>query len=86
MTKIIDWAKSLFNNENNDTIVGIDIGSSAIKIVQLKKSGSLAVLETYGTLSLGQFSGHEAGLVTNLENDQITKALISLLTEVICAS
>ncbi|OGI71802.1 hypothetical protein A3J61_02255 [Candidatus Nomurabacteria bacterium RIFCSPHIGHO2_02_FULL_38_15] len=81
MTKIIDWAKSLFNNENNDTIVGIDIGSSAIKIVQLKKSGSLAVLETYGTLSLGQFSGHEAGLVTNLENDQITKALISLLTE-----
>lgn len=73
--------KSLFSSETSDSVVGIDIGSSSIKIVQLKKSGSIAVLETYGTLSLGQFIGKEDGLVTNLETDQLSEALTALLAE-----
>lgn len=81
MTKVLDWAKSFFKGTNDNSIIGIDIGSSAIKIVQLRKSGSLAILETYGTLSLGQFIGKEDGLVTNLESDKIKDALLSLLTE-----
>ncbi|MBP6912366.1 MAG: type IV pilus assembly protein PilM [Candidatus Pacebacteria bacterium] len=81
MTKIIDWAKSLLSSEGSDSIVGIDIGSSSIKIVQLKKSGSVAVLETYGTLSLGQFIGKEDGIVTNLETEDLSKALVALLDE-----
>lgn len=81
MTKVIDWAKSLLTSEGSDSIVGIDIGSSSIKIVQLKKTGSMAVLETYGTLSLGQFIGKEDGLVTNLEVEDLVKGLVSLLDE-----
>lgn len=81
MTKIIDWAKSLLTKQNSSSIVGIDIGSSAIKVVQIKKEGSTALLETYGTLSLGQFSGQEDGQVTNLENDKLIEALTALLNE-----
>jgi type IV pilus assembly protein PilM len=81
MTKIIDWAKSLLSGEGSDSVVGIDVGSSAIKIVQLKKSGSTAVLETYGTLSLGQFIGKEDGIITNLETEELSKAIIALLDE-----
>lgn len=82
MVNILDWFKNFLNNNNEtDSIIGVDIGSSAIKIVQLKKSGSLALLETYGTLSLGQFIGKEDGLVTNLDTEELVKALTSLVTE-----
>lgn len=81
MTNILDWAKSFLKGANDDSIIGIDIGSSSIKIVQLRKSGSLAILETYGTLSLGQFIDKEDGIVTNLDSTKIQEALTSLLTE-----
>lgn len=81
MIKILDWAKSLLSKEGSDSIVGIDIGSSTIKVVQLRKQGSLAVLETYGTLSIGQFLGQESGQVLAPENEVLIKALTALLNE-----
>lgn len=81
MANILDVFKNFLSPKNNDSIVGIDIGSSSIKVVQLKKVGSSAVLETYGTISLGQFTGKEDGLVTNLDSTKIQEALISLTTE-----
>ena len=36
-----------------DWAVGIDIGSSAIKIIEIKKKGGKAVLQTYGSIALG---------------------------------
>jgi type IV pilus assembly protein PilM len=81
MANILGWAQSIFKSSKDDSIIGIDIGSSSIKVVQLKKAGSTAVLETYGTLSLGQFIGKEDGLVTNLDSAKLQEALTSLLTE-----
>lgn len=81
MANILDLFKNLFNKTSDDSIIGVDIGSSSIKIVQLKKVGSSAVLETYGTISLGQFIGKEDGLVTNLDSAKIQEALSSLATE-----
>jgi type IV pilus assembly protein PilM len=81
MANFLDTVRSFFNGQSSDSIIGIDVGSSAIKIVQIKKEGSVAVLETYGTLSLGQFSGKEEGIVTNLDPEQLKEALTSLLSE-----
>lgn len=81
MANIFDWMQSFLKGKSDDSIVGVDIGSSSIKVVQLKKSGSTAVLETYGTLSLGQFIGKEDGLVTNLDSEKLHEALNSLLVE-----
>lgn len=61
--------------------MGIDIGSSSIKIVQLRKKGGKAVLETYGELSLGPYAGTEIGRATSLPNDKITEALRDLMKE-----
>ena len=55
--------------------LGIDIGSSSIKVVQLKKDGEKAVLETYGELSLGPYGGVSIGQSTNLGTDKIVQAV-----------
>ncbi|MEK7635332.1 MAG: type IV pilus assembly protein PilM [Patescibacteria group bacterium] len=61
--------------------LGIDIGSSSIKVVQLKKKGDKAILETYGELSLGSYGGVSIGQSTNLSTDKIAQAVGDLLSE-----
>ncbi len=63
------------------SVVGIDIGSSSLKVVQLRKERGQAVLETYGELSLGPYGGGEIGQATNLSPEQITETLKDLLRE-----
>jgi type IV pilus assembly protein PilM len=63
------------------SVVGVDIGSSSIKVVQLKKKGGKAVLETYGELALGPYAGMEIGRATNLPNEKIADALKDVLKE-----
>jgi type IV pilus assembly protein PilM len=63
------------------SVVGIDIGSSSLKVVQLRRDGETAVLETYGELSLGPYAGGEAGQATNLPADKIAETLKDLLRE-----
>lgn len=74
------FLSSLFAKKNSSAI-GVDIGSSSIKIVQLKKNGSQAVLETYGELSLGPYAGVSVGQATNLTQDKIVQAVGDLLKE-----
>ena len=64
-----------------DSAVGIDIGSASVKVVQLKKKGGKAVLETYGALSLGPYAETDIGTLTSLPTDVLSKALIDVLKE-----
>jgi type IV pilus assembly protein PilM len=63
------------------TALGIDIGSSAIKIVQLKKEKGRVILETYGEIALGPYNGLQIGQATNLSNERTAEALNDLLKE-----
>ena len=63
------------------SVLGVDIGSSSLKVVQLRKEGGQAVLETYGELALGPYGGGEIGQATNLSAEQITETLKDLLRE-----
>ncbi len=76
----ISFLKNLFKKES-DSVIGIDIGSSSIKVVQLRKKGGKAVLETYGELSLGPYAGVEIGRATSLPQEKITEALIDVMKE-----
>lgn len=64
-----------------NTAVGIDIGSSAIKVVELKRKGGKAILETYGAIALGPYVSLDAGRVTNLSIDKVTEALKEVLKQ-----
>jgi len=68
-------------NKSSGSVVGIDFGFSAIKLVQLKKKNGRAVLETYGELALGPYAGIEIGRATNLPLEKRIEALKDLIRE-----
>ncbi len=70
-----------FFPKKGQSVLGIDIGSSSLKVVQLREQGGRAILETYGELALGPYGGGEVGQATNLAPDQITETLKDLLRE-----
>ena len=80
--KILDSASGLFGGgSSSGSAVGIDIGSSAIKLVEIKKKGGKAVLETYGAISLGPYSDLDIGRVTNLPTEKVIEALKEVLKQ-----
>ncbi|MBP9711754.1 MAG: type IV pilus assembly protein PilM [Candidatus Pacebacteria bacterium] len=66
---------------DNDRAIGIDIGSSAIKVVEIKKKGGKAVLETYGSIALGPYADLDVGRVTNLPVEKIADGLKEVLKQ-----
>ena len=75
-----NFLSSLFK-KGESSVLGIDIGSSAIKVVQLRKKGGKAVLETYGALALGPYAKLEIGRATNLPVEKVVEALADILRE-----
>lgn len=72
----------LLGNKQDNVAVGIDIGTSSIKVVELKREDGRAVLSTYGALSLGQYKeGGSIGQVTNLDAETLARALRDVLKE-----
>jgi len=68
-------------SSNSQSIVGVDIGSSSIKIVQLRKEKEQAVLETYGELSVGSYAGLSVGQVVQLSEEGAIKMMKDLIKE-----
>jgi type IV pilus assembly protein PilM len=61
--------------------MGLDIGSSSIKIVQLRRKSNHAILETYGELALGPYAGKAVGEAVNLPLPKVIEAVGDLLKE-----
>ena len=70
-----------FKGGNEENAVGIDIGSSMIKVVEIKKKGGKAILETYGAIALGPYDLLDAGRVTNLSVEKVSEALKEVLKQ-----
>ena len=79
MASLGSFFASLFNKQTS--VLGIDIGSSDIKVVQIKKKRGRAVLETYGELALGPYAGTEVGRATNLPVEKLIEAVKDILRE-----
>jgi type IV pilus assembly protein PilM len=67
--------------KTNDKILGVDIGSSSIKIVQLSRKKGIPVLDTFGEISLSVFANKAVGRPVNLTEDKLTTALSDLMKE-----
>src|SRR3989344_596793 len=72
---------SKYFDKSEPKALGIDIGSSAIKIVELKKKNGQAVLTTYGELALGPYAGFGVGQAVSLPTEKIAQALTDLMNE-----
>jgi type IV pilus assembly protein PilM len=64
-----------------DSVLGIDLGSSSIKIVQVRKKNGQAVLETYGEIALGPYADTDIGRAVKLRPDQALVAINDVLKE-----
>src|SRR6185437_6948702 len=70
----------LFKSEVK-SVLGVDIGSSSIKVVQLRREKGRVILETYGAIALGPYAGIEIGRATALGADKISEALKDVIRE-----
>jgi type IV pilus assembly protein PilM len=61
--------------------IGVDIGTSAIKVVEIKKKNGKAVLETYGAIALGPYADTETGRIASLPVEKIALALKEVLSQ-----
>ncbi len=68
-------------NRQTPSVLGVDIGSSSIKMVQISRKGGHAVLETYGELALGPYANKGVGEATNLPTEKLIEALTDILKE-----
>jgi type IV pilus assembly protein PilM len=81
MSNFLDNFFKNFSKSKSPSVIGIDIGSASIKVVQLKRQKGRAVLETYGEIALGPYAGTQVGRSTKLAADKITQALTDVLRE-----
>lgn len=73
--------KSFGGSAEGGSVVGIDIGSSAAKVVQLRASRGIAVLETYGEIALGPYAEQPIGKTVKLPPEKLSQALADLMKE-----
>lgn len=83
-----NFLKNIFSGVNKisplggeNSAIGVDIGTSAIKIVEIKKKGGRAQLQTYGAIALGPYADLPPGSVTNLPVDKTGEALKEVLKQ-----
>jgi type IV pilus assembly protein PilM len=80
MANLFSSLTSLFKKDS-ESVLGVDVGVSSIKLVQLRKKKGRAVLETYGEVSLGPYAQLSLGQATNLPPDIVGGALRDLMKE-----
>ncbi len=81
LNQLLAKIKPFIEQNRNSSVLGVDIGTSSIKLVQLRKDKGVIVLETYGEIALGPFGGEEIGQATNLQPDKIAEAIKDLMRE-----
>ncbi|MBI2474150.1 MAG: type IV pilus assembly protein PilM [Candidatus Taylorbacteria bacterium] len=64
-----------------ESVLGIDIGSSSIKVVQVRQKTGRAILETYGEIALGPYGNTDIGRAVKLKPNQAIAAVDDVLRE-----
>ncbi|HEY4477141.1 MAG TPA: type IV pilus assembly protein PilM [Candidatus Paceibacterota bacterium] len=67
--------------DKDRSVLGIDIGTSSLKIVQARKESERAVLETYGELSTSAYGNKEMGRASLLVDEKVSEMIADLKKE-----
>lgn len=82
LDELVSKAGTIFRGAGGGAgVVGIDIGSSSIKVVQVQKKSGVITLETYGELSLGTFTAKSPGELVQLSVEDAKKAIVEALKQ-----
>lgn len=72
---------NLFKKEDAGQAIGLDIGSSSIKIVQIRREKEKLILDTYGEIALGPYAGLVAGQAAHIGEEKLSEAIQDLMRE-----
>ena len=61
--------------------IGLDIGTSAVKVVQLRREKNRIILDTYGEVALGPYGGLKIGQAIHLGEEKLIEAIKDLFTQ-----
>lgn len=64
-----------------ESVVGVDIGSSSIKVVEIMRTDKALMLRTYGELQLGPYADRPLGESVSLEQERLIEALVDVIRE-----
>ena len=64
-----------------ESVVGVDIGSSSIKVVELQRTDKALMLRTYGELQLGPYADQPLGASVSLEQKRLVESLVDVIRE-----
>ncbi len=81
LTQVFSKVSGAFGGREGESVIGVDIGTSSAKIVQLTERRGAAVLETYGEIALGPYGGAEVGQSVSLSGEKTAEALTDLARE-----
>jgi type IV pilus assembly protein PilM len=81
MSNFFDNIFKTFSQKTKNSVLGVDVGSASVKVVQLRKEKGRAILETYGEIALGPYAGTEIGRATKLQPEKIAEAIKDLMKE-----
>ena len=76
-THMFDFIKK----EEIGQVLGLDIGTSSVKVVQLRKEKNRLILDTYGEVALGPYAGLKIGQGTHLGEEKLFEAIKDLFKE-----
>lgn len=79
--ELVAKTQSIISSSSAHGVVGVDIGSSTIKVVQVAKERGVIKLETYGVLALGPYAQELVGKVVTLVPEVIATAVKDILAE-----
>jgi type IV pilus assembly protein PilM len=77
--KSLSSPRSFFRREKS--VLGIDFGSSSVKLVQVRLSDERAILETYGELATGPYIAKSIGQGVQLSGKNATELIRDLIRE-----
>lgn len=70
-----------FKKEEVGQALGLDIGPSSIKVVQLRREREKIILDTYGEIPLGPYNGMSIGQAVHLGEEKLLEAAQDLFKE-----
>jgi Tfp pilus assembly PilM family ATPase len=81
MKSLKDLMSTLQSVNSPPGAVGIDVGSSSIKVVEVQEKDEVLTLTTYGELQLGPYEGKELGEAVQLGAKSEQEALVDVIRE-----
>jgi type IV pilus assembly protein PilM len=81
IAQLFSKISSSLGKKEGESVIGVDIGTSSIKVVQLTERKGAAILETYGEIALGPYAELEVGQSVSVPASTLAHALNDLMRE-----